>query len=84
MRIPCEFMMMFNVDSFRFNNLIIDGVLRIDPNRPKSTIYATNIWIRGGKLAAGTKDAAFDKEFEIILEGGKSGESIMIDDEANP
>lgn len=46
--------MKFNVDSFRFNNLFIDGTLRIEESSAaKKTIYAANIWVRGGKLAAG-------------------------------
>lgn len=49
--------MRFNVDSFRFNNLYIDGTLRIEESSAaKKTIIATNIWVRGGKLAAGLPD----------------------------
>lgn len=55
--------MLLNVASFTFNNLIIDGTLRIDPSFPKTTIKATNIWIRGGKLVAGYPEDTkrFDK-----------------------
>lgn len=81
-KIPCEVTMMFNTAEFRFNNLYIDGVLRIDPGQENSKIIATNIWIRGGKLAAGYEEETkrFDKSFIIELVGDTSSENLMIDD----
>lgn len=79
-KIPCEWTMNFNVDSFRFNNLYIDGTLRIEQNSAdKRTILATNIWIRGGKLVAGSENSVFEQNLEIILTGHQQSEPLIID-----
>lgn len=71
-RIPCEWTVKFNVDNFEFNNLYIDGTLRIDDTIPETTITATNIWITGGKLVAGNEGGklnAFKNKLNIVLKG---------------
>ena len=45
--------MVFNIESFTFNNLIVDGLIRIDDSIDKTTIIANNIWVRAGKIVAG-------------------------------
>lgn len=45
--------MIFNVASFKFGTLIIDGTLKFDSSIAQTTLEATNIWVRGGSLIAG-------------------------------
>lgn len=47
--------MIFDVPNFVFGTLTIDGTLRIDESIAHVKITANNIWIRGGKLVAGTE-----------------------------
>jgi hypothetical protein len=54
--IPCEWTFIFNIETFTFNTLTVDGTLRIDDSIEHTTIYANNIWIRGGKIVAGLED----------------------------
>lgn len=78
--IPCEWTVVLNVAEVRFGTLIIDGILKIDDSLPETTIYADNIWVRGGKLMAGTKTVRYEQQLNIILTGGRFGAPIVIDD----
>jgi hypothetical protein len=78
--------MVFNTESFRFNTLIIDGTLRIDDSIEHTTIYANNIWIRGGKIVAGKEDviSRFTKKLDIILTGNKNSSPLIVDELSKP
>lgn len=54
--IPCEWTMLLDTPTVTFGTLIIDGALKIDPSLAEVVINATNIWVRGGKLIAGTAE----------------------------
>lgn len=47
--------MVFNVPEFEFGTLIVDGTLLIDDNIDYTKIRANNIWVRAGKIVAGSE-----------------------------
>jgi pectate lyase len=62
--------MTFDLESFEFGTLVIDGTLRIDGNYDEITITANNIWVRAGSLFVGTKDNDYARgKINIILKG---------------
>lgn len=46
--------MLLDKPRVEFDTLIIDGTLKLDNSIPHTEIFANNIWIRGGKLVAGS------------------------------
>lgn len=54
--IPCKMTVKFNKRNFKFGNLIIDGVFKIDETLPEITIEAENIWVKSGDFLVGTKE----------------------------
>lgn len=80
MIIPCEWSMIFNVDSFTFGTLYIDGLLKFDPSQPETNITATNIYVRAGSLNAGTESSKFPGKINIKLTGSDTSEQLLIDD----
>lgn len=81
-KIPCEWSVSFNVASFEFGTLIIDGTLRISEEFENVHIKATNIWVRGGKLVAGEENInkRYSKNLTIELTGNKESIPLVIDD----
>jgi hypothetical protein len=78
--IPCEWSLILDLTYIKVNTLNIDGTLRIDNVQPKYTIVAKSIWVRGGTLVAGTSSDAYTKNLEIILEGNRDSNYLIIDD----
>jgi len=75
---PC-WNMTFNVRWFRFNLLLIDGLLHFDETFDQQDMYAKNIWVRGGGLYAGQALFAYKSKINIWLEGGYDSEYFVID-----
>lgn len=69
--IPCEWTMLLDKPKVVFDTLVIDGTLKIDNSIPHTEIFANNIWIRGGKLVAGSADEPFTSKLTITLTGNK-------------
>jgi len=46
--------MLFDIASFNFGTLIIDGIFKFDETQVHTEISATNIWVREGKMLAGS------------------------------
>lgn len=81
--IPCEWSVKLNVDSLTVNSLTLDGTLRFDESRAQTTLSASYIWARGGKLAAGLLAQPFPNKINIILTGGLLADNVVIDPFAN-
>ena len=81
--IPCEWIVQFNLDYFKFGTLTIDGIFKIDPNLPTVTIKANNIFIRSGEFIAGTEALPYTNKLTIQLYGTRnSGKYVFLDDQA--
>ena len=59
--------------------LIIDGELIFDSRRTLSTLGSYLIWVRQGKILAGTDTAPFPNSILINLLGDRSSENLIID-----
>lgn len=68
--IPCEWTVMMDISPARIYYFEISGDIII-PDTQDITISADNIWIKGGSLKAGTKDAPFTHKLTIQLKGLK-------------
>lgn len=74
--------MKFNAKEFEFGTLTVDGNLIIDESVKNSKITANNIWVRSGKIVAGSEDKPFNKNLDIILKGNRYSPSLFIDDKS--
>lgn len=52
----------------------------IDEGIDHSKLTANNIWVRSGKIVAGTEEFAFGQKFDIILTGNSHTPALIIDD----
>jgi hypothetical protein len=71
---------LFDVDqSVSLNELLILGELHFDNNRPSSLLQAHNIFVRSGKIIAGSETIKFTSKLDIVLSGTFGDDSLVID-----
>ncbi len=80
MLIPCPWIMKFDLPSFTFGTLVIDGILQIDSSLELTHIKANNIWVRTGTLMAGTEAIPFESKLIIELIGTRTSPNLIIDE----
>jgi hypothetical protein len=73
--------MTYDLESFEFGTLTIDGLVRIEGPFQTINLTAVNIWIRAGSLIVGTKDVPYNlSKINIILKGTRNSTNLLIDD----
>jgi hypothetical protein len=73
--------MTYDLESFEFGTLTIDGLVRIEGPYDTINLIAVNIWVRAGSLMVGTKDNDYTSgKINIILKGNRNSTNLLIDD----
>lgn len=73
--------MTYDLESFEFGTLTIDGIFRVEGPFSTINLTATNIWVRAGSFFIGTKDNPYSAgNINIILKGTRNSSNLLIDD----
>lgn len=63
--------------------MIVDGNLIVDEGIDHSVLKANNIWVRSGRIIAGSEDYPFSKKFDIVLTGNSFSKALIIDERSS-
>ena len=66
--IPYQWQLVMDINPPRLNYLEVDGILMIDPAVDR-TLDAHYIWVKKGRILAGTETEPFPNKFTITLHG---------------
>jgi hypothetical protein len=76
--IPYEWNLVMDVNPPKLNYLEVNGILNFDDSRA-NVLEAKYIWVRNGKMVAGSQDSPFMNDLNIILNGEKDERTFVID-----
>ena len=81
--IPYEWNLILDIDPPILNYIELNGILSFKPDKASSTLQAKYIWVNLGVLKAGTQEAPFTGQIDIILHGEKDDNYLVIDPQAS-
>lgn len=77
--ISYEYIIIIDIELPEFDTILILGELWFDNGRPVTTLRARKIFVRNGRLVAGSASQAFTGIINIILTGTSGDYELLID-----
>ena len=71
--------MIIDIDIPEFDTILILGELWFNPGKAVTTLKARKIFVRDGKLVAGSATQVFTGIVNIVLSGSQTDEDLLID-----
>jgi hypothetical protein len=77
--VPYAWNLILDVDPPLLSNLTLMGDLYFDDTREESILKVKTIWVRSGKIIAGSKEIPFPNKLTIELHGNFDDPYLLID-----